>query len=124
MNQEVVEMTELSAHGKDPKTVSLRELASVDYVVLIVAWRYGFIPKGQTRSITELEYDEARQRGLPVFVYLADPATEADSGRRALFPASARSPKHARQLKTFRERLTDPNTITVRYLHHARGPGC
>lgn len=111
MNQEVVEMTELSAHGKDPKTVSLRELASVDYVVLIVAWRYGFIPKGQTRSITELEYDEARQRGLPVFVYLADPATEADSGRRALFPASARSPKHARQLKTFRERLTDPNTI-------------
>ena len=112
MNQQVVEMADFGSDRNDPKTVSLRELASVDYVVLIVAWRYGFVPKGQTRSITEMEYDEARQRGLPVFVYLADPATEADHGRRALFPASTRSPKHARQLKTFRQRLADQSTIT------------
>jgi tetratricopeptide (TPR) repeat protein len=112
MNQQVVEMADFGSDRKDPKTVSLRELASVDYVVLIVAWRYGFVPKGQTHSITELEYDEALQRGLPVFVYLADPATEADHGRRALFPASTRNRKHARQLKAFRQRLADQSTIT------------
>ena len=112
MNQQVVEMTDFGSDRNDPKIVSLRELASVDYVILIVAWRYGFIPKSQTRSVTELEFEEAQQRGLPVFVYLANPATEADHGRRALFPASSRIPKHARQLKTFRQRLTDQSSIT------------
>jgi hypothetical protein len=34
------------------------------------AWRYGFIPYGEKKSITELEYDRARKkRSLALFLF-------------------------------------------------------
>jgi hypothetical protein len=63
-------------------------------------------------SITELAYEEALRLGLPIYVYLADPSTEADDGPNALFPAATRNPDEATQLAAFRTRLSDFNTIT------------
>src|SRR5262249_41567668 len=100
------------AGGADAATVSYTEIATAEFVVLIVAWRYGFIPDGETKSITHLEYEEAKRLGLPVYVYLADPSTEADDGPDALFPASCRIPEHAAQLMAFREELQDSNVNT------------
>src|SRR5262245_51582746 len=88
LNQFAVDMAQVGAGGADATTVSLTELGTAEFVVLIVAWRYGHIPRGQTRSITQMEYEEALRLGLPVYVYLADPRTEGDKGPKALFPAS------------------------------------
>jgi hypothetical protein len=112
MNQFVVDMAQFGSGGADARTVSLTELGTAEFVVLIVAWRYGFIPEGETRSITELEYAEALRLGLPVYVYLADPATAAEEGPDALFPAATRDPEHTRQLVTFRTELMNSNLST------------
>src|SRR5262249_20610524 len=112
MNQFAVDMAQFGAGAADATSVSRREVASAEFVVLIVAWRYGFIPQGETRSVTEMEYEEARRLGLPIFVYLSDPATEADDGPQSLFPAETRDTENAAKLREFRAQLSDSNTTT------------
>src|ERR1700730_17603640 len=51
---------------------SLRELDDCDLFIGIYAHRYGTVPPGSDRSITEHEYDRARQRRLPCLLYLVD----------------------------------------------------
>jgi Domain of unknown function (DUF4062) len=41
-----------------------------DALVLIVGHRYGFVPHGYEKSITQLDYDEARRNDLPVFAFV------------------------------------------------------
>ena len=60
-----------------------------DSFVGIYAHRYGHIPKGGTRSITEAEFDAAGKVGLPRFTYIVDPEApwnpkHIDSGRLKL----------------------------------------
>jgi tetratricopeptide (TPR) repeat protein len=112
MYQLPVDMADFGAGGTDATTVSKAEVAASDVFVLVVAWRYGYIPACATRSITHQEYDAARDLGLPTFVFLADPATAADDGPQALFPARVRDPEHARQLAQFRALLADPDRHT------------
>ncbi|HEX6121718.1 MAG TPA: tetratricopeptide repeat protein, partial [Ktedonobacterales bacterium] len=58
---------------------------------------------GQKRSITHLEYLEARRLGKDVLIFLAAPETE---GRDDLFPQDQRdTEQHGKQLKAFRAEL-------------------
>jgi hypothetical protein len=102
LRQHPLMMEDFGAQVGDGTSVSTRELAQADLVVLVVAWRYGYVPTGATRSITEQEYDEARRLGKDCLVFLADPTTEA---RDDLFPRLERDPAHAEQLHAFRARL-------------------
>jgi tetratricopeptide (TPR) repeat protein len=114
IEQHAVDMSQFSAGG-DAATVSTNEVATADYVVLIVAWRYGSIPTvppGETRSITHQEYEEARRLGKPIFVFLADPATELNE---RLFPSATRDREHTAQLHAFRALLANPNFHTPDY---------
>ncbi len=56
-----------------------------DLYVGIIGLRYGFVPPGQTKSITELEFDAASAAGLDCYLFLKDadhiPATQTDSHR-------------------------------------------
>ena len=121
-DDEPIAMEDFGASPDDATTVSYEELSTAEVVVLIVAWRYGFIPQGETRSVTELEYEAAKQlrlpsgKPVPVYVFLADPATEADDGPDALYPAETRDTDiHAAQLAAFRLRLSDPNSDVPDY---------
>lgn len=102
-----VAMEDFGASGTDATTVSKAEVEISDFFVLLVAWRYGTIPQGATRSITHQEYELARRLGKPIFIFLADPSTEADDGPNALFPASTRNAAYAQQLTDFRAELAD-----------------
>lgn len=53
-----------------PVEKCLRDVASCDYYVGIFAWRYGFVPLGYDKSITELEYREAIERRIPTLCFL------------------------------------------------------
>jgi Domain of unknown function (DUF4062) len=46
-------------------------LRSADVVVLIVAFRYGFVPVGQERGSVEAEFEAARRLNKPVLAYMA-----------------------------------------------------
>lgn len=48
----------------------LRDVTECDLYLGLFAWRYGFIPPGETQSITELEYRTAVATGKPVLIFM------------------------------------------------------
>jgi signal transduction histidine kinase len=52
----------------------LMELKDCSYFVLILGWRYGCIPKGSSKSVTELEYEAALEQAIPRFCFVIDDA--------------------------------------------------
>jgi hypothetical protein len=62
-----------------PKEVCLREVADSDVYIGIVGGRYGAIDSESNLSFTELEYLQARSKGLPCLIYIKEGALEDDS---------------------------------------------
>jgi hypothetical protein len=56
----------------EPKIAALDKLEESDVLVGIYAYRYGTIPKGDSKSITEQEFDSAIKLGIPCFCYRVD----------------------------------------------------
>jgi len=80
---ELVAMENYPAFDERPLDKCLKDVASSDYYVGILAWRYGFVPdegNPDRQSITELEYHRAGDEKIPRFVFLLDP--EADWKRK------------------------------------------
>lgn len=65
-------MENWSADSDEPKKFSQDRLAGCDLCVLLVGFRRGFVPDGETRSITQLEYDAAIAQGIDVLVFQLD----------------------------------------------------
>jgi hypothetical protein len=93
------------AASGDADLITRAAVRGAGICVLLVAWRYGHVPPGELRSITHDAYLEARAAGLPILVFLADPATDATAGPGAPFPAVTRDPSHRAQLLAFRAEL-------------------
>jgi hypothetical protein len=55
-----------------------------DWVVLIVGWHYGHVPKNDTKSVTESEYREAVSRDMPIFVFMPGEHYDGQKAYRAL----------------------------------------
>src|SRR6185437_448718 len=53
----------------------VRDAADCDLYIGIFAWRYGYIPAGEDRSITELEFRAAVAADKPVLVFLLNEDT-------------------------------------------------
>ncbi|MEY2633194.1 MAG: hypothetical protein RIR00_1848, partial [Pseudomonadota bacterium] len=54
----------------DAVTLCLDKVDRADVFIGIYGHRYGWVPPGQTKSITELEYDRAVERGIPRLVFV------------------------------------------------------
>ena len=65
-------MEDWTAEADEPRRFSVERIEGCDLCVLLVAWRRGFIPPGETHSITQLEYENAIARGIDVLVFLLD----------------------------------------------------
>lgn len=66
----------------------LDDVRSADLYIGVLAWRYGFVPNGEDRSITELEYRTAGEAGIPRLIFVLEPdapwprsAMDKDSSR-------------------------------------------
>lgn len=106
-----------AAHG-DADLIIRAAVRRADICVLLVAWRYGHVPTGELRSITHDAYLEARAAGMPILVFLADPATDAPAGPNTPFPAVTRDPAHRAQLLAFRAELEFAHVV-----HYFTSPG-
>ena len=77
MGHDVVGMEQYEAEGSKPVERCRADVRNADVYVVIVAWRYGYVPDGdpppRRRSITEIEHDEAETTGKPVLAFLLDP---------------------------------------------------
>jgi hypothetical protein len=78
MGHDVIGMEQYVAEGSKPVDRCRADVRAADVYVIIVAWRFGYVP-GRTasppdgRSITEIELQEAQASGRPVLAFLLDP---------------------------------------------------
>ena len=68
----VQKMESWGAQPLEPKHASLSELEDCDIFVGIYAFRYGCVPTGAKKSITEMEFDHARRLRKPILCFIAD----------------------------------------------------
>ncbi|MGA2139698.1 MAG: DUF4062 domain-containing protein [Verrucomicrobiia bacterium] len=62
-------MEYFGARSEEPKVAALREVEQCDIFVGVYAHRYGTIPDGDTKSVTEQEFDHAQTHKKPTFCY-------------------------------------------------------
>ncbi len=77
MRQDVISMEDYVAQGQRPLQACSEDVASCDIYIGIFAWRYGCIPEDKkdnpnSLSITELEYRNANEKGIPCLIFLLD----------------------------------------------------
>ena len=68
-----------------PLEASRSELENSDAMVLILGWRYGYVPaegNPDRLSITQIEYRTAREQGIPVFAYITAEGSPASAAGR------------------------------------------
>ncbi len=66
----VVGMEHFTAAPRPPLAECRRIVEGCHCMVGILAHRYGWIPEGETRSITEIEYDTATAAGIPRLMFV------------------------------------------------------
>ena len=67
---DAIAMEDYVASDKRPLDKCLNDVASSDVYIGLFAWRYGYVPSEQDKSITELEYDCARKNNKPCFIFI------------------------------------------------------
>lgn len=100
-------MEYLPASDAEAVSISLKLVNEADVYVGVFAHRYGYIPKDNNArqlSITEMEYNRARERGIPRLIFLMDkthPITfeDVEQGEGGI------------KLKTFKEKLQAENIV-------------
>jgi hypothetical protein len=102
---EFIAMEDYVADDARPLNKCLHDVASCDLYIGVFAWRYGFIPPGETQSITELEYREAARRGIPRLIFLL--AEEAPWPRPLMDLGAA-----AEKVEQFRAELKEQHVVS------------
>jgi len=69
---EFVGMETFQSHTHEPTEFCPERVEECNAFVLLVAYRYGNIPEGEKISITDLEYEHALKKKIPVRIYLTD----------------------------------------------------
>jgi hypothetical protein len=72
MGHHVDDTIHWSAEPDTPLNVSLARVRASDLLIVLVAHRYGTIPQGEERSVTEAEFDTAVDAGIPVIAFVLD----------------------------------------------------
>ncbi|MEU3622434.1 hypothetical protein BS329_31075 [Amycolatopsis coloradensis] len=98
MGLDDIAMETYTAGEKRPLDRCTDDVRSADLYVGVLAWRYGFVPAGQSRSITELEYRAAGEAGVPRLMFVLD--------LDAPWPRSAMD-KDSTRIDAFREQVLD-----------------
>jgi hypothetical protein len=90
MGHDVIGMEQYAAEGSRPVVRCKRDVAMADIYVLMLGWRYGYVPADDNPnrlSITEIEYRHALANHKTVLAFLLDP--EAPWPPSAMDSASA-----------------------------------
>gem|GEM_PF-2908702 len=71
-------MEEFGAQDDSALRVSLSEFDGCQVLIGVYARRYGFVPLGTEKSVTEAEYDEAKRASLPRLLFVVAPHYSSD----------------------------------------------
>lgn len=75
MGHHAIAMEHYGAVDRDAVEKCLADVRKCRVFISIIAWRYGYIPVGFEKSLTEMEYQEAVREEIPRFVFLLDENT-------------------------------------------------
>jgi hypothetical protein len=108
-------MEDWTADTDEPKQFSQDRIEGCDLCVLLVAFRRGYVPEGETRSISQLEYEAAIKRGIDILPFMLDD----DALWRAKFDEREKDPELVTWCATLRKRhgteffTHDPHSIDL-----------
>ena len=107
------ECTVVESYTADERSVRescLADVAECDLYIGILGRRYGFIPAGESHSITELEYQRAREHNLPTLIFVKD-----DSAIALPFSdAYTKEHDNPELIESFRQRVSSGTEAAVR----------
>ena len=92
----------------------LDKVNEADVFIGIYAHRYGWIPPGESKSITELEYDRAVERGIPCLLFLMSDNHPVRHGQWETGPQADALQAFKQRLETSRVRATFNNADQLR----------
>jgi hypothetical protein len=98
-------MEHLPASDAEAIAVSLRMVDEAGLYLGVIAHRYGYVPAGHRRSLTEMEYDRAVERQRPRLIFLM----HDDHPVRA---AEVEKGEGASRLEAFKERLKAERVVS------------
>ncbi|MBT0768271.1 DUF4062 domain-containing protein [Kineosporia sp. J2-2] len=102
MNLLDVAMEHYNAEPGPALDVCVQDVGACDVYVGVFAWRYGDVPEGQTRSVTEAEYRAAKAAGKPCLIFLLH--------EDAPWPRSQQD-RDPTRIEALREELTRDHTV-------------
>lgn len=94
---EPIAMEKFEAMGVGATEGSKRKLREADLYIGIIAHRYGYIEEGYDKSVTEIEFDYAGERGLDRLCFVVDP--------KHPWPKTGYDKKNADKLDAFKARV-------------------
>jgi tetratricopeptide (TPR) repeat protein len=97
-------MENLTATNATALEVSLKMANKADIYIGVIAFRYGYVPEGQTISITEAEYNRAIERGIPRLIFLMHE-------NHQVIPLDVETGPGAEKLTTLKDRLQKEQVV-------------
>jgi hypothetical protein len=90
INIQAIGMEDFGSNTESGDQHSVYEVKSAHCYVLLLGFRYGSCARSQTKSITQLEYEEAcRLHPMPILVYLASDKPGEIERVKQTFPAGS-----------------------------------
>jgi nucleoside 2-deoxyribosyltransferase len=89
---------------QEPLSACLQIIDQADIYLGIFGFRYGYVPAGYDKSITELEYERAGQRGIPRLVFFM-------SDKHAIRVQDLEKGEGANKLKQLKEEIARTATV-------------
>lgn len=89
-----------------PLSNCLRWVRESDIYIGLIGMQYGSLAPGSRQSFTELEYDEAKSRGIPRLMYMMD------EEKHPILPwLSEQDPEKLMALRRFKEKVRQENVV-------------
>ncbi|WP_158501601.1 DUF4062 domain-containing protein [Vitiosangium sp. GDMCC 1.1324] len=98
-------MEYLPASDAEAVSVSTEMVDQSELYIGVFAHRYGYVPPGGTRSVTEMEYERAVQRGIPRLIFLMS------DDYRGLRASDIETGAGAERLKALKSRLQTERVV-------------
>jgi tetratricopeptide (TPR) repeat protein len=108
-------MEHLPSLDADAIRASLDLVDQADVYVGIFAHRYGYIPEGHDKSVTQMEYERAVERGIPILLFLMHEDVP-------VLPTDYDRGEAAQKLEKFKDRLKKDRVLSFfKSPEHLRG---
>jgi hypothetical protein len=108
LGHRTIAMEDYVASDKRPVDKCLEDVRASDAYIGIFAWRYGHIPDGYDKSITHLEYEEAKKAGKECLIFLL--------GAKAPWPVEKVDKGEAgEKIDRLRSQLQENHTVSFFY---------